>query len=1142
MQWNLHGKHLSALKNLLDKLEDPFDLLCLQEVGGFSHLPDGESIFEAITLSGVPYKAYVYQAPQTHRCVAILIREDLDINISVRHLFGTGFLVQGRAMGRTFWLGSAHLPHQQRPDSEECWLASLARLDEILAAARYQDVILLGLDANQDPLNSNPHFPALSRLQFLARHRGLEFNMHAGPTWEARGEFSTIDWFLFRWPMMEILVHLRPDLRTALPSDHNPLVACFTGRSGLKLRPRRPRHGCGRWSVPDKPLRKLAQDSESSFDPVEFAKVCRQHGTRLPNRRYKDPPQVMDLIRQRKLASDPQERTRLSAEVLKTRTEAQKQHKLDLLQAARSGDKGAIAHLRRSASQTHSDGSLIERLGGEDAAFRAFHSFYEAKYSRSVTEPEVSLEQEQALFQRHQQDNITKITPQEVSEALSKTKPSTASGLDSVCYSAISTYHSADEEGKLAAFFTKILKGEAPVPKDWLVGKICFLPKIPRPGKVKDLRPISLTPCLGKLYSKILVTRLRSSLPEYRAGQHACRPGTQALEAITAAQAALKIHRQATGKQLLVAKLDISQAFDTISHQAIWRYLVDARPSQEALALWRMCRNTQVQLQIGSRSWSQALHRGVLQGTSFSADLFSRVLDYFVGGLVDKWVREENKTFKQFCIPHALLFADDILLFAPTSAEMQQKLRALQVTLRSIGLHLNLAKCSVLDGEDGVTPGIWGTGATQPLQGSPSLVYLGVPLAYKSNPLGQLGVSLAKVSASFFGLRRLFDHPETPVSEKLALFQTYITSKWAWCSPAVFPSRKALRSLEAFKHTLLLSLLKIQIDPLQPFLVNTIARRRSVKVLCEVLGSQRWGQVWLSRLWTFWGHALRSRQNLPLRHLLNKCSSFRVLSGRVAASCLQDFLPRKLQLAWNRLREGSPFPDVESLAQDRDSWSQVLPKWLHRWGYGGSDIAKLPDNYLHDRQLLVVGSSLAILRPARVFPDEPYSRELQHVQVMSPCRTCWTVWCMIMPEGTSVTLLPPQNARLKTCHLQQLCNTRDMLSRRLALWDTLHVLWDCYPELQDNRACCLLPLEAFAPHVFCHQVPLPLLSQVHSLERREVEVDFLQYCHLQPRKTPAWIERLLPEILGPFPGDYKFLVRTCDFATARYYSQAPRSL
>ena len=124
-------------------MEDPFDLLCLQEVGGFSHLPEGESILEFIVISGVSYKAYIYQAPQSHRCVAILLREDLEIHVSARHLLGTGFVLQARALGRSCWFGTAHLPHQQRPDSEECWLTSLARLDEIMAKARVHDSMML---------------------------------------------------------------------------------------------------------------------------------------------------------------------------------------------------------------------------------------------------------------------------------------------------------------------------------------------------------------------------------------------------------------------------------------------------------------------------------------------------------------------------------------------------------------------------------------------------------------------------------------------------------------------------------------------------------------------------------------------------------------------------------------------------------------------------------------------------------------------------------------------------------------------------------------------------------------------------------------------------------------------------------------
>ena len=96
-----------------------------------------------------------------------------------------------------------------------------------------------------------------------------------------------------------------------------------------------------------------------------------------------------------------------------------------------------------------------------------------------------------------------------------------------------------------------------------------------------------------------------------------------------------------------------------------------------------------------------------------------------------------------------------------------------------LGLRLNLAKCSVLNSEEGTTPAVWAQGSATPLQGTDHLTYLGFPLCYRSSTLGQLGVSLAKTSSAFSGPRRLFDHPDTPVQEKLQLFQAYITSKWA---------------------------------------------------------------------------------------------------------------------------------------------------------------------------------------------------------------------------------------------------------------------------------------------------------------------------------------------------------------------------
>ncbi|CAE7356851.1 unnamed protein product [Symbiodinium sp. CCMP2592] len=940
--------------------------------------------------------------------------------------------------------------------------------------------------------------------------------------------------------MIEAGFHLREDWRRSLPSDHNALVAVFSGRTGLRLRPPRPRHGCGRWGVIAEPLQAAAADASFTFSQDTFASLCQQHSYRLPSRRYRDPPEIKELIRLRKVCAEPPQRESLAQQIAQERSLAQKRHKLDLLEAARAGDRGAIGHLRRSSAQSYSDGSLLERLGGHDQACDQVKSFYQQKYSRSVGESEVTSVQKEALEAKHAGAPFCPVTDEEIRVALSKVKTSTATGLDSVCYTAIQAFHQQDTQGKLASFFSRILGGEVPVPKEWLIGKICLIPKVQRPSRVQDLRPISLTPCLGKLFSKIIMQRLRRTLPPFQAGQHANRPGTQALEAVVAAQSTMKLYKQATGKRLLACKLDIKQAFDTVSHQAVWRYLYDAEASRESLVLWQLCCNTEVRLQLGSRSWSQELERGLLQGTSYSADLFSRIIDHFLGGLLRRWQASEHEVFTRYDLPHALLFADDILLFGTDTKELQIKLRDLQLTLESIGLQLNLSKCNILDDEDGTTPGIWGRNAAAPIAGAESILYLGVPLCYGGNALGGLGVSLAKMSSAFFGLRRLFDHPDTPVSEKLLLFQTYITSKWSWCAPAVYPSVQALRSLESFKHTLLLSLLKLQVDPLQPFLANVLARRRAVKVTCEVFKSVRWGELWLTRLWNFWGHVFRSKADLPIHRIVSKCATWRIVTGRTQPGPLTLFTPRKLQLAWNKMRGTSPWPDVESLAQERPIWTQALKDWLRKWGYTGPDRARMPANYLCDRQLLLVGKALAILRPARLFPEEPYSREVQHVLRGVPRTTQWTLWISMPDQGIEVRVIPPKRSGGKVLVIQaNQDGSQGLLHRRLQVWESIRQVWLWMPFLWEQKAAIFLPPGAFASHIWCQQVPLDQLWRANRLHTFEVNQDLLSFCFLHPKKTPDWLVHQLQGPFGPFPDGRSILTRHADFSHAVYHAAFP---
>ena len=94
--------------------------------------------------------------------------------------------------------------------------------------------------------------------------------------------------------------------------------------------------------------------------------------------------------------------------------------------------------------------------GVKEKAADCMKEFYSRKYSLPPGEPPVSDDLTRAIKVKHSVPAIP-ITPEEVQEALSHSRPNTASGHDSVCYAAIQTFFAKDTSGKLVGFFDDIL-------------------------------------------------------------------------------------------------------------------------------------------------------------------------------------------------------------------------------------------------------------------------------------------------------------------------------------------------------------------------------------------------------------------------------------------------------------------------------------------------------------------------------------------------------------------------------------------------------------------------------------------------------------------------------------------------------------
>ena len=109
-----------------------------------------------------------------------------------------------------------------------------------------------------------------------------------------------------------------------------------------------------------------------------------------------------------------------------------------------------------------------------------------------------------------------------------------------------------------------------------------------------------------------------------------------------------------------------------------------------------------VTVSIAESSWTQTLQRGILQGSPYSAELFARTIDYYLGALCQKWSDEED-TWLQSIDPggtfrkiFTLLYADDLILLATSHAQATRMLQQVIAVFKVIGLQLSLRKCKFI--------------------------------------------------------------------------------------------------------------------------------------------------------------------------------------------------------------------------------------------------------------------------------------------------------------------------------------------------------------------------------------------------------------------------------------------------------------
>lgn len=253
-------------------------------------------------------------------------------------------------------------------------------------------------------------------------------------------------------------------------------------------------------------------------------------------------------------------------------------------------------------------------------------------------------------------------TAAELSTALASMSRNTAPGADEITYAMLRNL-SNDQQSILLGFFNDIWRSGV-LPIEWKIATICVIPKPgKRPDSLTNLRPISLTSCVGKVMEKMILTRY-----EWHLDNHKLLPATLIgfRRHVSAQDAALLIKQDVYSQSSRVQTrtlvgLDIHKAFDNIKHAALLEKVYDTQPGRcFADYIRSFLSDRQVQIAMtNSTTTNHALRRGTPQGAILSPTLFNVAL--------------KDLPTELNSIPGHIIYADDITLWCTTGNAGEQE-------------------------------------------------------------------------------------------------------------------------------------------------------------------------------------------------------------------------------------------------------------------------------------------------------------------------------------------------------------------------------------------------------------------------------------------------------------------------------------
>lgn len=352
----------------------------------------------------------------------------------------------------------------------------------------------------------------------------------------------------------------------------------------------------------------------------------------------------------------------------------------------------------------------------------------------------------------------------------------------------------------LTAIFNQCLKLRN-VPANWKTSSTILIFKKGNKRNINNWRPISVAPCIYRLYTALLANRLRTWLVlnnKINKNQKGFMPTNGALEHSYLLKSILD-QRRGKHDGLAVAWLDLSNAFPSMPHDHLFRCLNETGVGDHFLGVVKdLYTNAKTSVRLNRTSWSSEINinRGVLQGDPLSPVLFNLGIEPIIRDLADHEDTGYSLNNGNISVP-ILAYADDLVVLAATKPKLQSALNTAVEKAALLGLNFNADKCASLCFKKGRSPPtdeqleINGK-YIQAVRKDKPYLYLGIPIGSRTF------VPVPKEVKALRGLIMNLDSSLLAPWQKLTAFRTFIQPRLLHilCHGAIY--RKYLEKLDTF--------------------------------------------------------------------------------------------------------------------------------------------------------------------------------------------------------------------------------------------------------------------------------------------------------------------------------------------------------